>query len=93
MIVQKQIDYVAGTHKSDAVDLDDIDGAAQAKAIRVCNTSGADVVLSCMDGLNTFTLTFPDKFCGWDPSTITRIRDTGTSGDTAAGVTINLALQ
>lgn len=93
MIVQKQINYVAGTHKSDSVNLEDIDGASQAKAVRVCNTSGTDVVLSCMDGSNIFTLTFPDKYCGWEPSTITRIRATGTSNDNAAGVSINLALQ
>jgi hypothetical protein len=95
MIIQNVIDYVAGTHKSDTDDLADIDGAGQAKAIRVCNTSGSDVVLKVHTG-NTddiATLTFPDKFCGWEPVTITRIRSTGTTGDTASGVTINLGLQ
>lgn len=94
MILQNTIDYVAGTHKSDSVDLVDIEGAGTAKAIRVYNGSGSVVTLKVhTEKGNVATLKYADGFCGWEAQTIKRILSTGTVGDDDANVTINLGLQ
>jgi hypothetical protein len=86
--VTKGYDYAAGTHKSDS---DDLDAPARVR-VHVPSDASNDVVLAVETERGAMTLTFPPGFCDWEPVWITRIKATGTSGDTQTGVVINLGV-
>ena len=86
MLIKDAYQYVAGTHKSDTVDL-----AQQSSAIRVTvPAANSAVTLSVMlqSSDTAIPLTFLPGHNGWDPISIRRILDTGTSNDDSAGTVI-----